>query len=82
MCNGVTYPEFSLMDSYTPKLDPAAFSYLINKAKARAFVEVKQITNVNADREARQQKISLRKNNDRIADTDAVFKHKSRFGRK
>lgn len=82
MCYGLLYPEFNLEDNFTPTLDPSGFSYLINKAKARCFTEIKQVDNPNAVRETRQQKISLIRNNDRIRDTDAVYKHKSRFGRK
>jgi len=57
MCKGVIFPTFSLTDSFRPDLNYSQFSLLVNTAKERAFVELKQMENVNAAREARRQRV-------------------------
>jgi hypothetical protein len=59
-CRGSIIPTFSLTDTFTPRLDSAQFSLLMNEAKARAFVELKQANNTNAEGHARRLKIRLR----------------------
>lgn len=61
MCFGKVYVDFTLSDNFTPDLDSTQFSYLLNKATARAFIEVKQQDNPDARQEARQQKVSSQK---------------------
>lgn len=82
MCRGWMYPTFSLTDAFAPNLDPTQFSYYLNKAKVRAFAELKQVENAEAGREARQQHIQVQRNERRTPDVQEVFKHKARFGRK
>lgn len=60
-CLGLIYPEYLLEDSFVPDLNPGQFSYFINKAKVRAFAELKQASNQEASSEARRQKIVLQK---------------------
>lgn len=57
MCSGILYPTFTLSDAFVPDLNPQQFSLLINRAKERAFIELKQMENRDASREARRQKI-------------------------
>jgi hypothetical protein len=57
MCFGTMFPTFTLSDTFTPDLDQTQFSYLLNKAKARAFTELKQVENREAVGEAREQRV-------------------------
>lgn len=61
MCMGNVYPSFSLTDSFEPDLDPSQFSLLVNRAKVRAFNELKQVMNEEAVSEARRQKVIVQK---------------------
>jgi len=69
MCQGMTYPTFTLEDSFVPDLDPTQFSYYINRAKVRAFAELKQAANQEAASEARRQKIMTLKNSRTVPNT-------------
>jgi hypothetical protein len=66
LCTGVVYPAWEMTDTFVPDLSPAHFSYYINKAKARAFVELKQMNNADASGEARRQKIILQARDKRV----------------
>lgn len=81
MCGGVIYPTWSATDNFTPDLDPYYFSYFLNKAKARAFVELKQSDNPEARSEARRQKIVLQKRKERVQQEAPIYKS-VRYGRK
>ena len=81
MCHGVVYPVFELVDEFTPDLDPTGFSYLINRAKVRAFAELKQSQHAEAAGEARRQKIINQKRQRTVEGVPALFKT-VRFGRK
>lgn len=61
MCMGVVYPTFTIADSFVPDLDITQFSLLKNRAKVRAFAELKQALNQEAAGEARLQKIRIQK---------------------
>ena len=61
LCLGNVYPTFTLNDSFTPDLDPSQFSLLVNRAKVRAFNELKQVMNEEAVSEARRQKVIVQK---------------------
>lgn len=56
-CYGAVYPTWTEVDTFEPDLDPTQFSYLINRAKVRAFAELKQAANQEAAAETRIQKI-------------------------
>lgn len=73
-CSGSTYPIFSLSDTYTPALDPTQFAYFLNKAKVRAFFEIKQQENAEAAAEARKQKIGLQTRKRRTPDQSDFMK--------
>lgn len=62
MCMGVILPTFDMVDTFTPDLDPTQFSLLKNKAKVRAFLELKQMQHPEATREVRKQQIQTQKN--------------------
>jgi len=81
MCQGVVYPTYTLSDSFTPDISPQAFSYLINRAKVRAFAELKQTQNTEAAGESRRQKIILQKKKRITPDEPEVMKA-PRYGRK
>ena len=81
MCMGVIYPTFSLTDGFTPDIDPPQFSLLKNRAKVRAFAELKQAPNQEAAGEARRQKIIVQKRKETINTEPFMFKVPRRFGR-
>ncbi len=80
MCSGIIYPEFELQDAFTPDLDPPGFSYLLNKSKTRAFLELKQLPNQEAAAETRRQKIINQKLQRSVEDVPQLFKT-VRYGR-
>jgi hypothetical protein len=81
MCMGVIYPTFDLTDNFTPDIDPPQFSLLKNRAKVRAFAELKQAQNAEAAGEARRQKIIVQKRKETISTEPFMFKVPRRFGR-
>jgi hypothetical protein len=83
LCKGQVVPTFTMSNSFTPALDPTQFSYLVNRAKVRAFNEIKQMENNEAGGEARRQKIIVQKRKRKTPDAPAeVYRVSSRFGRK
>lgn len=66
MCKGLVYPTFQMNDSFVPDLAPSQFPYLINKAKVRAFAELKQTNNAEAASEVREQRIKIQKRKRRV----------------
>lgn len=80
MCHGQMYPEFTLQDSFEPELDPTQFAYFLNRAKVRAFAELKQVQNSEAASEARNQKIIIQKRARRLPRQKEVFRN-PRYGR-
>lgn len=81
MCKGVIYPTFTLSDTFTPDLNQAQFSLLVNASKERAFVELKQMENVNAARETRRQRIVNQYQKRRSETIPEIFKA-PRYGRR
>jgi hypothetical protein len=81
MCYGKLYPKFELTDTFRPPINGQQFPLLINKAKEIAFVELKQMDNSNAAKEARRQKIVTQWNKQRITRDRPIFKG-PRYGRK
>lgn len=81
LCVGYTYPTFEMEDTFEPNLDPTQFSYYVNKAKDRAFAELKQSQNANASGEARRQKIIIQKRKFRTPERPAI-ERAPRYGRK
>lgn len=80
MCMGNVYPTFTLADDFTPDLDPSQFSFFINRAKVRAFNELKQQINQEAVTEARRQKIIVQKRKQKTPDGPELWKT-PRYGR-
>ena len=80
MCFGWVYPTWTMSDSFVPPLDPGQFSYYINKAKVRAFNEIKREANQEAISEARRQKVVIQKRKRRLPDRPSVEKA-PRYGR-
>lgn len=82
MCYGLTYPTFSLTDNFVPDLNPQHFSYYINRAKVRAFAELKQTANPEAAAEARRQKVVTQFRGKKIDQPTPALKRYKRYGRK
>lgn len=61
LCFGARYSNWTMSNSFIPDLEATQFSYLINRAKSKAFVELKQQQNPDASGEARRQKIIIQK---------------------
>jgi hypothetical protein len=59
-CWGSISPTFTLTDGFVPRLNQSQSSLLMNEAKARAFVELKQASNTNAEGHARRLRVRLR----------------------
>ena len=74
MCYGSVYPTFTLTDDFEPDLDPTQFSYFLNRAKVRAFAELKQAPNNEAAAETRIQKIRNQRNKRRVPDRTELAK--------
>jgi len=80
LCHGQMYPDFIMSDNFEPVLDPNQFAYFLNRAKVRAFAELKQVANAEAASETRNQKIILQKRARRIYRDKEVFRV-PRYGR-
>lgn len=80
LCYGSRYSTFEMTDSYIPDLDPTQFSYFINKAKVRAFAELKQQAHQEAAGEARRQKIIVQKRMNK-APHQSMFEKRTNYGR-
>lgn len=80
MCYGARYAEFEMRDDFIPPLDPTQFPYFFNRAKVRAFGEIKQQANQEAASEARRQKIKYQVTKNR---TPALtpFQKRQNYGR-
>lgn len=81
-CSGAVFPTFTLNDTFTPDLHPTQFAYYINRAKVRAFAELKQAANQEAARETRNQKIVMQKHKRTTIDRPEVLKVGARYGRR
>jgi len=82
MCYGSVYPTFTLSDTFEPDLEPQQFAYYRNRAKVRAFAELKQAQNQDAAYETKRQKIAVQKKRRIVEDLPEVYKVGSRFGRR
>lgn len=80
-CSGRMFPEFQMVDSFTPDFNPQQFAYYINRAKVRAFAELKQTPNQEAAKEARNQKIIIQKRRRIVENTPEVLRVGARYGR-
>lgn len=56
---GVTYPTFSISDSYVPDLDASMFPYLIRESTSRSFSGFKGGPDPKIEQAARRQKIHV-----------------------
>jgi len=80
MCKGLVYPEFLLENNFIPQFNPDQFSYWINRAKVRAFAELKQAPNQEASSETRNQKVIFQKRKRRVAEL-SEFDKLPKYGR-
>lgn len=74
MAYGSIYPTFSLVDSFAPDLEPQQFAYFRNRAKVRAFAELKQQVNQEAMVETKNQKVHLQRGRHIIEQLPEVYK--------
>lgn len=82
MCSGIIYPIYSLLDTFTPDLDPALFSVFKNRAKARAFAELKQVANNDAVGTARRHQILAQSRKRIVPDLPPPLNLVTRYGRR
>ena len=80
LCYGSRYSEFLMEDTFVPDLDPTQFSYYMNRAKVRAFAELKQQEHREASGEARRQKIIIQKRGRSTPDL-TLFEKRPNYGR-
>lgn len=78
---GSLVPSFSMTNTWIADLDARQFQLLLQDAKATAFVELKQIQNVTAEKKARKNRILTQKNKN---DNDPTFSNQNhaQFGRR
>lgn len=81
MCYGKKAPTFTMDDDFTPVLDTEQFSLLINKAKKRAFTELKQTQNIDAMEETRAQLIHQQRTNKAVRDPKGAMRDLPNYGR-
>lgn len=81
-CWGIIEPTFTQDDNFIPNLDTSQFSLLMNEAKARAFVELKQISNANAEAHARRLRVRLRNTKNKVPGDYRPFRYLPNYGRK
>lgn len=81
LCHGSVWSTFQLDDSFTPDLDPTQFSYYINRAKVRAFAELKQTAHDEAAGESRNQKVVLQKRKRKVPNVPEI-RRAPNYGRK
>jgi len=63
---GVTYPTFSISDSYTPDLDSSMFPYLIREATSRCISIYKGGPDQKVEQAARRQKVHVQNDKYRL----------------
>lgn len=66
-CYGRVRPTFTISDTFTPDLPEQMFSYLLNEAKATAFVDLKQTQNPKAEQHSLSQRRRMSQENWRLA---------------
>lgn len=81
LCYGWVEPAFSLTDSHTVDLNTKEFNLLKQEVKAQAFIELRQMTNANAERKARKGWITTSKNKF-AADPMNYYNKLPNYGRK
>lgn len=81
LCLGISYPTWSMTDTFIPDLVPQQFALWINKSKVRAHQELKQILNQEAISETKNQKMILQKRKRKTENLSEV-KKAGRYGRK
>lgn len=80
-CYGLQHPTFTLSDVFTVDLDTKQYTLLLNEAKAQAFAELKQMSNVNAERKARQGWVTFQRTRRRIPG-ESDFDRLPNYGRR
>ena len=80
MCWGEMLPTWSMTDSFIPDLDDQQFPLLLNEAKSLAFLELKQMTHPQAEREIKRQWGTLQKDKS-LTDRPNYFDQLANFGR-
>lgn len=73
MCRGKMEPTWTMSNSFTPDINTQQFSLLLNRAKAKAFVELKQAENSDATRETRRQRVINQYQKQKAARVPAVY---------
>lgn len=80
-CIGSLIPSFVMEDTFVPKLDARQFQFLLQSAKAQAFVELKQTVNEKAERKERRNRLLAQKTKDTQTDNRTSFQKHRGFGR-
>lgn len=57
LCWGQVVPSWNMEDSFIPDLDARQFQFLLQAAKAQAFIELKQVENPKAEKKERRNEI-------------------------
>ncbi len=78
---GKVYPSWTFSDTFTPELNPQLFSLYINRAKTRAFAELKQSANRESASVARKLEIVAQKDKRRATVQTELQKNPRQYGR-
>lgn len=73
---------FTLADGYVPMLDSEQFPLLVQEAKGLAFAQMKQMTHVKAEKEAKRQWTHLGRSKDAVNNADNYYQSTPNYGRK
>jgi hypothetical protein len=78
---GKLFPEFKKQNDFIIPLSVRHMRYLVNRAKVRAFGELKEAQNQEAAAESRLQRLAIRRKEETVAN-DTLFNRRPRYGRR
>jgi hypothetical protein len=83
ICFGRKAPTtFSMTDLFVPDLDANQFNILVNEARAQAWLEIKQASNIKAEQRARKGWIHSQGHKDRVINKSNPLDKLPNYGRK
>lgn len=85
-CYGLKESSWTQSDAFVPAIDHRLFNLLFQKSKAQAFLELKQMENVQAERKVRRAEVKMMKDKHDIDAEHSWYYHNPRqlpnYGRK
>jgi hypothetical protein len=81
-CYGMIYPEFERDNDFVPPFEPRQFTLFFNEAKARAFVDLKEVQNPKAEQWARRGLVQSQRKQPRVAGGEIQETWMPNYGRR